>query len=139
MQRWIFGLGLQVLMIVLTAVMACNVTANMQPDRELSPHQFKSMLDRHRDNPDVVLLDIRTPGEFRQGHIHGARLVDYYDRVFMATIGSLDRQKTYLIYCRSGNRTGKSLKLFDRLGFTQVYHLKSGLVGWLREKYPLDN
>lgn len=138
MQRWIFRRGLQVLLIVLAVITACTSTATMQPDRELSPHQFKSMLDRHRGDADVVLLDIRTPAEFRNGHIHGARLVDYYDRNFVTTLKSLDRQKTYLVYCRSGNRSGKSLKLFDQLGFQHVYHLKSGWVGWTREKYPVN-
>ena len=103
----------------------------------LSPEAFQQTIERHRGDPDVVLIDIRTPREFSAGHIQGARLIDYYGKNYIDHLKALDRQKTYLIYCRSGNRTGRSLALFKRLGFTRIYHLESGLIGWVRQKYPL--
>ncbi len=103
----------------------------------LSPRKFSAMLDSRRGDSDLQLLDIRTPGEFRQGHIPGAVLIDYYARDFVDRINALDRKKTYLVYCRSGNRSGRSLALFKRLGFAHVYHLETGLIGWSRENLPL--
>ena len=84
-----------------------------------------------------MLLDIRTPNEFKTGHIQGALLLDYYSRDYVDRLKALDRTKTYLIYCRSGNRSGKSLAIFDKLGFRRVYNLDSGVISWSREKYPL--
>ncbi len=95
------------------------------------------MLDRHRGDPDVVLLDVRTPKEFEDGHIEGALLLDYHSSDYVDRLKALDREKTYLIYCRSGNRSGKSLAIFEKLGFHRAYHMETGVIGWSREKYPL--
>ena len=103
----------------------------------LSPGSFKSLLDTSRGNADVVLLDIRTPKEYVSGHIEGAALIDYYAPDFVDRLKALDPQKTYLIYCRSGNRTGRSLAIFQKLGFVHVYHLETGLIGWVKANYPL--
>lgn len=105
--------------------------------RNLSPRAFKAAIDRHQGDPDVILLDIRTPAEFAAGHIRGATLIDYYSRDYVDRLKALDRQKTYLVYCRSGNRTGRSLAVFKRLGFSRVYQLENGLIGWIGEKFPL--
>jgi rhodanese-related sulfurtransferase len=105
--------------------------------KAISPGQFKAMLDRHKDTGDLVVLDIRTPPEFAAGHIEGAVMLDYYSRDFVDRLKKLDRQQTYLIYCRSGNRTGKSLAILEKLGFSRVYHLETGLIGWMKKSYPL--
>jgi rhodanese-related sulfurtransferase len=107
--------------------------------QSISPREFKQLLDKRSDDPDVVVLDIRTPREFKTGHIRGAQLLDYYSSDFVEKLKRLDREKTYLVYCRSGSRSGKSLKIFKRLGFQRVYHLETGIVGWLKEKYPLEH
>ena len=103
----------------------------------LSPGAFKSRIDQGRGDPGVVELDIRTPKEYASGHIEGAVMVDYYAPDFVARPKALDRKKTYLIYCRSGNRTGRSLTIFQKLGFSRVYHLETGLVGWVKADFPL--
>ena len=116
---------------------ACTAMSDSNAVQDLSAPQFRQMLDRQPDDGDVVLLDIRTPGEYRSGHIQGALLVDYYASDFVDKLKALDREKTYLVYCRSGNRSGKSLSIFKQLGFRQVYHLRTGIRGWQQEKYPL--
>jgi len=122
------------LLIGVAAGMASTDKAVVQA---ISPRQFKALLDRHKGDTDFVLLDVRTPKEFNNGYIDGALLLDYHSRDFVDRLKALDRNKTYLIYCRSGNRSGKSLVIFEKLGFQHVYHLDTGLIGWSREKYPL--
>jgi rhodanese-related sulfurtransferase len=90
-----------------------------------------------RDNPDFVLLDVRTPGEYRKGHIQGAKLLDYYHRDFRNRLKTLDRHKTYLLYCRTGNRSGRTLAAMERLGFKAAAHLAGGVVAWQRKGYTL--
>lgn len=79
---------------------------------------------------DVVVLDIRTPQEFRAGHMPGATNVDYRARDFEERLAGLDRNSAYLMHCATGRRSGRALELFRELGFRQVYHLESGFEGW---------
>ena len=104
---------------------------------EVDPARAAELIRDHRADPDFVLLDLRTPPEFAAGHLEGAVNIDYYGAEFAARIGALDRSKTYLVYCRTGNRSGKALPLFDRLGFGSVIHLTHGIVAWQRQGLPL--
>jgi len=103
----------------------------------LSARQAETLLARNSDNPEFVVLDIRTPKEYAQGHIPRAVLLDYYDPSFKAGLQRLDRDKIYFIYCRSGNRSGRTLKLIESLGFKKIYHLDNGIIDWLRQKLPV--
>ncbi|HSO19445.1 MAG TPA: rhodanese-like domain-containing protein [Desulfosarcina sp.] len=123
--------------ILLLGVLPCAASTGPYDIKGVDAGQFKQILDRHKDDPDVVLLDIRTPAEFASGHIAGAIPVDYYARDFVDRLERLDRSKTYLIYCRSGNRSGRSLAIFEKLGFRRAYHLETGIRGWIAERFPL--
>jgi rhodanese-related sulfurtransferase len=125
------------LLVLLIGAFGSPAPAQETTGQSVSPRQFRALLDRHQGDPDVVLLDLRTPKEFEGGHIQGAFLLDYYSSDYVDRLKALDRTRTYLIYCRSGNRSGKSLAIFDKLGFRRVYNLDSGVIGWSREKYPL--
>ena len=138
MKRWLPGFLVGALWLSVSLA-ACTAAADKNAYQDLSAPQFRQMLDQQEGGSDVVLLDIRTPAEYKTGHIRGAVLLDYYARHFVDTRKTLDREKTYLVYCRSGNRSGKSLAIFNRLGFRQVYHLKTGIRGWQQEKYPLTH
>ncbi len=132
--HWVF---VSVLLILLIGVSWSVASPDNATVRDLTPEQFKAMLDRRGDDPGVMLLDIRTPKEFQQGHIEGAFLLDFYAGDFIERLKALDKNKTYMIYCRSGNRSGKTLAMLEQLGFRPAYHLNSGLVGWARANYPL--
>jgi len=126
-------------LIFAAGLLAGGVWAQTSSVQSISAREFKQLVDERSDDPDVVVLDIRTPGEFKSGHIREAQLLDYYSDDFVERLKRMDREKIYLVYCRSGNRSGKSLKIFKRLGFRRVYHLETGIVGWLKEKYPLEH
>jgi rhodanese-related sulfurtransferase len=103
----------------------------------LSALEAKTLIDQNRGNSDFVILDLRTPKEFASGHIAGAVMLDYYSPEFQQGLQQLDRSKRYLIYCRTGNRSSRTLRLIDQMGFKSVYHLKDGIVDWNRQKLPL--
>jgi rhodanese-related sulfurtransferase len=103
-----------------------NITA-------LAPKQASDLIKNHNGDSDFVILDIRTPGEYQSGHLQNSILIDFYSKTFLDQINRLDRQKSYLIYCRSGNRSSKSLNLFKELHFLKIYHLSSGINGWNSE------
>ena len=86
----------------------------------------------------VVVLDIRTPDEFKEGHIAGATNVDFRNASFAQDLGKLDKNQPYLMHCRSGGRSSKALEMMRDMGFTAVYHLKGGTLAWENAGQPLE-
>jgi rhodanese-related sulfurtransferase len=87
----------------------------------------------------AITLDVRTPGEFNEGHIEGALLVDFQSGNFVNEIASLDKSKTYAVYCRSGNRSGQAVKVMSEAGFTNIYNLNGGVIDWANAGKTLVN
>lgn len=80
---------------------------------------------------DLVVLDVRTIEEFEEVRIDGAVMIDFYQSDFAEQIADLDRDQPYLLYCRSGNRSGQTRTLMEDLGFTNVADIDGGIVNWL--------
>lgn len=79
----------------------------------------------------VVVLDVRTPGEFSQGHIQGAMNIDVEASTFNAEIAKLDMTKTYAVYCHSGRRSGIATAAMAKLGFKHLFNLQNGFADWM--------
>ena len=86
-----------------------------------------------KENPDAVVLDIRTPAEFNEGHIPNAVNIDYKADSFESELGKLDRDATYVMHCRSGRRSANSFETFKKLGFKNIIHMDDGILGWEEE------
>jgi len=80
--------------------------------------------------PDTVILDVRTAGEFEEGFIPHAKNIDIMGGRFVDELTKLDKSKTYLVYCRSGNRSGSACSVMAANGFTKVYNLANGIMFW---------
>lgn len=87
----------------------------------------KDFLDKYNTTPNAVLMDVRTPDEFSAGHINGAIDVDYDNQSFESEIKKLDISKTYFVYCRSGNRSGKAITIMKTNGIKNIYELQGGI------------
>jgi rhodanese-related sulfurtransferase len=87
----------------------------------------------------VITLDVRTPIEFAEGHIEGARLIDFQSGNFENEIAALDKNATYAVYCRSGNRSGQAVKVMQDAGFTNVFNMNGGVIDWANAGLPLVN
>jgi rhodanese-related sulfurtransferase len=96
----------------------------------ISPHQATKLISQRKDDPRFIILDVRTPAEYKGGHIKNAVLLDYYSKTFVVGLKSLDKAKTYLVYCRSGNRSQKTLLLMKNMAFQEVYNMGQGIAGW---------
>lgn len=88
-------------------------------------------------DPDVTVIDVRTPEEFATGYLAGAKLVDFNAPDFAERIAEFDRSGRYLVYCRSGNRSGQALKVMSELGFTDVADLDGGILAWNEAGAPI--
>ncbi|MFT5512213.1 MAG: rhodanese-related sulfurtransferase [Bacteroidia bacterium] len=83
---------------------------------------------------DVVMVDVRTPGEVADGYIKGAsHFIDFYGDDFQEKVKGLDKSKTYVIYCRSGGRSGKAAEFMVENGFKTVYNLEGGISAYSGE------
>ncbi len=90
------------------------------------------------DAPEgTVVLDVRTPEEFAGGHLEGAVMVDFYAPDFADQLAQLDGNTPYLLYCRSGNRSGQTLTLMRQMGFTDVTEIDGGIVAWQEAGHPV--
>ena len=76
----------------------------------------------------VTVIDVRTPEEYAEGHIEGAELIDFYSDTFAEQIAALDPADEYLVYCRSGNRSGQTIALMQQNGIDQVWDLRGGVL-----------
>lgn len=107
----------------------------------LSPTEFA---DKIKELPDAIILDVRTPGEFSEGHIKNATNLDWNGTTFLTEIEKMDKSKPILVYCLSGGRSGEAASKMRSIGFEQVYELSGGMMKWKGEKMPeettqLDN
>jgi rhodanese-related sulfurtransferase len=80
----------------------------------------------------VILVDVRTPKEFKSVKINDAININYYDANFKEQVNLLDTTKTAYIYCKSGGRSDKAAKVFIATGFNKVIDLKGGLNAYLK-------
>jgi len=79
---------------------------------------------------DIQVLDVRTKGEFKRGHIDGAIQNNYFSLKFKKRLRLLDRNTPYLVHCKSGHRSGRAVKIMQHEGFTAIYHLDGGYDAW---------
>lgn len=85
----------------------------------------------------IQLVDVRTPNEFKSGHLNKALNINYYDQDFSTQIGKLDKSKPIYVYCRSGVRSKYSSEILKKLGFKTIYNLQGGILNWNTNKLPL--
>jgi rhodanese-related sulfurtransferase len=87
--------------------------------------------------PDVIILDVRTPEEFASGHIQGALNINFNSGDFANEITRLNPSENYAIYCRSGSRSGQAASIMHKAGFHDVSNLNGGVIDWTNAGLPL--
>lgn len=103
--------------------------------RVVTPQEGADLLADQATNR--IVLDVRTPEEFADGHVEGAVMIDFYEPDFAEQIAGLDRDGSYLLYCRSGNRSEQARALMADLGFSDVADVEGGIVAWTEAGLPL--
>lgn len=85
-------------------------------------------------NKNTVFLDVRTPQEKAEGDIKGSKLTNLWGADFTKKVGLLDKDKTYIVFCRSGNRSRTACNIMAKNGFKDLHNLKGGIYAWNRFK-----
>jgi rhodanese-related sulfurtransferase len=90
-----------------------------------------------KSDPEVVVLDVRTPREYAAGHLEDGVNIDYNASDFRQKLAELDPGKTYLVHCAVGGRSTWALPAFQELGFKKVVHLDGGMKAWEKAGQPV--
>ncbi|WP_264550186.1 rhodanese-like domain-containing protein [Flavobacterium sp. N2820] len=86
--------------------------------------------------PEIQLIDVRTPEEFSEGHIENAKNINIMGDDFDAQVAALDKTKPVMVYCKSGGRSAKASARLKELGFTTITDLEGGITNWNSENKP---
>ena len=122
---------LSLLMATASPDSAPGITSNAV---NVSTPEAYALIESH---PDMVIIDVRTPQEYQAGHLDGAINLNYYSRGFLDRLKALDKNNTYIVYCRKGIRGGIALEMMRSLGFKEVYNILGGLALWAEEGRPM--
>ena len=105
---------------------------SFSPVKHINAAELAEMIEK---NDDIVLLDVRTPGEYEyDGHIAGSRLLPL--SMLSGRLNELPKDKTIVCICRSGNRSHTACEHLAVNGFTDIYNLAGGMIGWRRSGLP---
>ncbi|MCX6761663.1 MAG: rhodanese-like domain-containing protein [Candidatus Moranbacteria bacterium] len=96
--------------------------------KSISAIEAKELLKQKSHDGDFCVLDVRTEKEFLSGAIPGALDLDFYAADFSQKLDALNKNKIYLIYCRTGSRSKAVLSMMKQLGFRYVYELDGGYI-----------
>lgn len=94
-------------------------------------------LARVKEQADVVLIDVREPDEYAEAHIPGVTLIplgDVPDRV-----AEIPKDKTVILTCRTGNRSGQAATWLRGQGYTDVHNLQGGILAWQKAGLPTES
>ena len=98
-----------------------------QSPLKLSVDAFENKLNQ---TPAAQLLDVRTAGEFANGHLKNALNVDFRNEAFRERVAKLDKKQPIFVYCLSGGRSAAAVEVLRESGFTEVYDLQGGFAKW---------
>ena len=108
---------------------------SFQNNINISPEYLFSTLNLKDEN--IILIDVRTKEEIIEASIENSIHIDYYDDSFKSQLETLDKEKTFYIYCRSGNRSMKTLHYMKEIGYEKVYNLNGGIIAWQELGFPV--
>lgn len=103
----------------------------------ISPEDAFELIKKHEEDSNLVILDVRPREDFEKEHLEGAQNLDYDGHEFRKKVGKIDKNKNYIIYCKSGVRGEYFMGIMKDLGFPRVYNILGGFVGWKISKLPL--
>lgn len=125
----------KILLSLLTAISFGTTGCSAQSDSidTLAPQSF---IKQAKADTTAIILDVRTPGEYKEEHLAGAQQLDFLNTsVFDAGIKLLDKSHTYYVYCRSGKRSHNACIKMKKQGF-KVFDMEGGILNWKRLEMP---
>ena len=113
------------------AIFFCS---NIFAQEKLTPKQFSK---KFQATPHAFLLDVRTPKEVSRSYIKNAVFMDFHDSLFEKRLTTIDKKMPVFVYCAIGVRSHDAAVMLNKLGFTDVYDLKGGIINWKLDGLPI--
>jgi rhodanese-related sulfurtransferase len=120
------------LLLITFAFVSCNGQQKKGTEL-LAPQQFSQEMAKDKGQ----LIDVRTPKEYKSGHLDGAVNIHLYDQDFNERINKLDKNETVYVYCKAGGRSSEAVESLKLNGFTHIVELKGGTDAWTEAGQPL--
>jgi len=131
----LFG-GLVGLFFWLTINFSMNI-AGFENLIKINVTEAAQLIEENKDNPDFVIVDVRTYKEYYNDHIKNTILIAYPEKNFDELLQKLDKSKTYLFYCWEGRKIKHVRTKMKKAGFVKAYFMKGGYSDWVDEGYPV--
>ncbi|MEB2774496.1 rhodanese-like domain-containing protein [Algoriphagus sp. D3-2-R+10] len=127
----------KILILTFAIILVSTVFTQAQSSKviALSVAEFEELA---KNKGAVRILDVRTPEEMAEGHLLGVTNVDYKNNNFKSEIAKLDKKRTYLLYCKTGVRSGDAASVMKAAGFTHIYSLDGGIEAWQEAGKPIE-
>ena len=120
------------LLLVSFTLASCNGQSSNDKHEYVNEDVIISLIE----NEKIEAIDVRTPGEVDAAHVKGTKyFFDINNPGFKSNIDQLDKEKPYIVICRSGARSTSAAKYMLAQGFTKVYELRGGLNSWKKSNY----
>lgn len=113
--------------LLILSMLACKTDNYQSITKHVNVEEAKKLIE---NRPDLLIIDVRTPEEWKEGSLPGTINIDVKADDFEQNIMKLDTSKTYLVHCRSGKRSTKAVGIMEKNGFSHIYHLDGGYLAW---------
>ncbi len=108
----------------------------VQLSKDIFPTEAWELISKNGDSDDLVIIDVSTPQEYKDLHLDGAINLNLLSRFFKTRLDVMDKDRTYLVYCKVGGRSKIAQKLMQQLGFRTVHNIVGGTLLWEEEGLP---
>ena len=121
------------IILVVMLILSIALPAIATPPKSVMSPEARDLLAKNRN---IFLLDVRTPEEYRQAHLHGAVLVPINE--VEKRLAEIPKNRVVVVYCAVGSRSNLVAGFLAGKGYREVYNMTDGIVGWYRNGFSLD-
>lgn len=125
-------------LLAVLSLCALASSASAQSYENLTTDAVAELLKKDPEHTGFVLLDVRTPSEYSEGHLRKSLNIDLNNSNFAQEVSKLDKAKYYVVYCRSGRRSAAAAEQMKSLGFDKISNMLGGTLKWMSESRPLE-
>ena len=138
MNKKIYSISFAMLLITFASLPISSLGLEDIGYEVISVQDAHKLIEENSQNPEFVILDVRTEDEYKAGHISSSANIDYKSSKFKESLSQLDKEKIYVTYCRSGRRSAGASEIMNELGFQKIYMIDGGIIAWQKAGLPIQ-